>query len=128
MGSGGSLIGLEQHARQGRVIALMGDRSVKTGKRIRCDFFGQQAWFPQAPALLSEILDMPLVLFFCLRRADGCYEVWFEHLSDPSGVKRCDREAAVQDIMQRYAYRLEYYCRMAPYNWFNFYDFWQLDD
>ena len=128
MGSGGSLIGLEEHARQGGIIALMGDRSVQTGKRIRCEFFGQSAWFPQSPALLSQILDMPVVLFFCLHRSDGRYEVWFEHLTDPPRVERSQRETAVHAIMQRYAYRLEHYCRMAPYNWFNFYDFWQLDE
>jgi predicted LPLAT superfamily acyltransferase len=27
--------------------------------------------------------------------------------------------------MQRYADRLTHYCRIAPYNWFNFFDFWQ---
>jgi predicted LPLAT superfamily acyltransferase len=26
--------------------------------------------------------------------------------------------------MQRYAERLEYYARLAPYNWFNFYSLW----
>ena len=24
-----------------------------------------------------------------------------------------------------YVARLEHYCRLAPYNWFNFYDFWK---
>jgi predicted LPLAT superfamily acyltransferase len=26
---------------------------------------------------------------------------------------------------QRYAERLSHFCRIAPYNWFNFFDFWQ---
>lgn len=127
MGDVGSLVGLEQHAKQGGIIALMGDRSVQASKRIRCEFFGEPAWFPEAPALLSRILDMPLVLFFCLHRGDGCYEVWFEHLADPMQCLRHQREAASHDIMQHYAKRLEHYCRLAPYNWFNFYNFWQAD-
>jgi predicted LPLAT superfamily acyltransferase len=32
---------------------------------------------------------------------------------------------AVQEAMTRYAALLEAHCRMAPYNWFNFFDFWQ---
>jgi len=127
MGAVGSLVGLDEHAHQGSIIALLGDRSVQASKRVRCEFFGELAWFPEAPALLSRILDMPLVLFFCLHRGDGRYEVWFEHLADPPGVDRHGREAAVHGIMQRYANRLEHYCRLAPYNWFNFYDFWQSD-
>lgn len=127
MGGVDSLVGLDEHAHQGGIIALLGDRSVHDSKRIRCEFFGEPAWFPEAPALLSRILDMPLVLFFCLHRGEGRYEVRFEHLADPPRVARHEREAAIHDIMQSYANRLEHYCRLAPYNWFNFYDFWQSD-
>jgi predicted LPLAT superfamily acyltransferase len=28
-------------------------------------------------------------------------------------------------LLLRYVERLEHYCRLAPYNWFNFYDFWR---
>ena len=129
MGDGvGSLVGLDEHAHQGGIIALLGDRSVQASKRVRCEFFGEPAWFPEAPVLLSRILDMPLVVFFCLHRGDGRYEVRFEHLADPPRVVRQERETAVHGIMQCYASRLEHYCRMAPYNWFNFYDFWQSDE
>ena len=31
---------------------------------------------------------------------------------------------ALQAAANRYAGLLEKYARMAPYNWFNFYDFW----
>ncbi|CCE24199.1 LpxL/LpxP family acyltransferase [Methylotuvimicrobium alcaliphilum] len=125
VGDIGSLIGLDEHARQGGLIALLGDRSVRADKRIRCEFFGEPAWFPEAPVLLSRILDMPLVTFFCLHRNDGGYDAWFEHLADPPRVGRNQRETAARCIMQNYANRLEYYCRLAPYNWFNFYDFWK---
>jgi predicted LPLAT superfamily acyltransferase len=27
-------------------------------------------------------------------------------------------------LAQHYTRRLEYYAEIAPYNWFNFYDFW----
>jgi len=37
---------------------------------------------------------------------------------------RRNREADLEKWVRRYAERLEYYCRLAPYNWFNFYDFW----
>jgi predicted LPLAT superfamily acyltransferase len=38
-----------------------------------------------------------------------------------------DRDRRAEEIqlwMQRYAGRLEHYARIAPYNWFNFYPFW----
>jgi predicted LPLAT superfamily acyltransferase len=30
----------------------------------------------------------------------------------------------LRDLVERYAARVEHHCRTAPYNWFNFYDFW----
>jgi predicted LPLAT superfamily acyltransferase len=128
MGEPGSLVGLDEHAREGSLIAILGDRSMHGDKRVRCDFLGEPAWFPEAPALLSRILDVPLVLFVCLHRGDGCYDVWFEHLAEPPRGPRGERDRAVRETMQRYARRLEHYCRLAPYNWFNFHDFWQSDD
>jgi len=48
-----------------------------------------------------------------------------EALSPGESVPREQRDAAVQVALARYVARLEHYARRAPYNWFNFYDFWQ---
>jgi predicted LPLAT superfamily acyltransferase len=39
-------------------------------------------------------------------------------------LDRETRTAAIQQTVGRYVERLEHYCRVAPYNWFNFYDYW----
>jgi predicted LPLAT superfamily acyltransferase len=39
-----------------------------------------------------------------------------------------DRNRRAEEIQlwaQRYADRLEHYTRVAPYNWFNFFPFWE---
>ena len=53
------------------------------------------------------------------------YAIHFDTLADFSNVARGQRDAAVQAALQRYAVLLDQYCRQAPYNWFNFFDFWQ---
>jgi predicted LPLAT superfamily acyltransferase len=35
------------------------------------------------------------------------------------------RNEMIRQAQQRYVERIEYHCRNAPYNWFNFYDFWK---
>ena len=52
------------------------------------------------------------------------YELRFELLADFSNVERGERDAAIAQAMQAYADRLSELCRRAPYNWFNFFDFW----
>jgi predicted LPLAT superfamily acyltransferase len=49
------------------------------------------------------------------------FELFSEHLHLP----RENRDAAIAEVAQAYAQRLEKYVRDAPYNWFNFYDYWQ---
>ena len=125
MGSPNALIGLDEHTRQGGLVAVLGDRSVRGDKRVRCQFFGEPAWFPEAPVMLARILKVPMVMFVCLNRGDGRYEVWFEELAAIPEAPRSERGQLTQTIMQRFADRLEHYTRLSPYNWFNFYDFWQ---
>ena len=42
----------------------------------------------------------------------------------PTRAARATRAAQLGEWAQRYAARLEHYTRLAPYNWFNLYDFW----
>jgi predicted LPLAT superfamily acyltransferase len=127
MGQPGSLIGLDAQTRAGGFVAILGDRSVTGDKQVICDFFGRPAIFPQAPVMLARVLDVPMILFTCINQGNGHYHVSFEELADTPAMPRAQRAAATQAIMQRYAARIEHYCRLAPYNWFNFYDFWQSD-
>ncbi|MND04262.1 hypothetical protein D3C83_244540 [compost metagenome] len=57
-------------------------------------------------------------------RGGSRYDIHFEVLADMSGADRTNRERLIKDALQRYVGRLEHYCRLAPYNWFNFYDYW----
>ena len=56
-------------------------------------------------------------------RGGNRYELFFEVLAMPPENRR-DGEAWLDAAMRNYVTRLEHYCREAPYNWFNFYDFW----
>ncbi len=42
-------------------------------------------------------------------------------------LDRRQRQEQLGVWVQRYADRLEHYARLAPYNWFNFYDYWEED-
>jgi predicted LPLAT superfamily acyltransferase len=57
-------------------------------------------------------------------KGSGRYEVRFELLAPASETRPADPQAWLDEIMRRYVSRLEALCREAPYNWFNFYDFW----
>jgi predicted LPLAT superfamily acyltransferase len=87
-------------------------------------FLGAQARFPLGPWLIAAALGCPVALFFGLYRGGARYEVGFEVFSEGERVTRDAREAAAARSLARYVARLQEHARSAPYNWFNFYDFW----
>lgn len=115
-----SFIEMAEFLEGGGCVALLGDRTMRDEKRVSCRFFGTPAWFPEAPVRLARHFGAPLLLFACLHRGDAEYDVRFELLDD----FRSEPRTTTPETIQRYAARLEDLCRESPYNWFNFYDFW----
>ncbi len=103
---------------------MLGDRVAESEKVTRCRFLGQETLFPAGPALLAGTLQVPVILVFGLYRGGNRYDIHFELLAEEIRFTRAERETVVQYWTQRYAERLEHYAKLAPYNWFNFYDYW----
>jgi predicted LPLAT superfamily acyltransferase len=125
LGRPDTLLRVHECLERGEIVGILGDRTLKSDKTVRCDFLGAPATFPQGPLLLAAILKAPVVLFFGLYQGGRRYAIHFESFADELHIGRKDRAAQLQPLIDRYAARLEHYCRLAPYNWFNFYDFWR---
>ncbi len=111
----------------GGIVGVMGDRVTPNDRTIACKFFGREAKFPTGPIRLAHVTRAPVLLFFGLYRGGNRYEIHLEafSLDAPSAHDRGNVD--VNLAVQRYADRLEDYCRRAPENWFNFYDYWDED-
>lgn len=118
-------LALRDAAAQGALIGMLGDRARPREAVHTAQFFGAPAAFPVAPYLLAALLELPLVLAFGLYRGGNRYEVYFETLAESIKIPRSERAAQLGLWVQRYAAQLEHYTRLDPFNWFNFYDFWQ---
>jgi predicted LPLAT superfamily acyltransferase len=125
LGRPDTLLRVRECLERGEIVGMLGDRALKADKTVRCDFLGVPARFPQGPLLLAAILKAPVVLFFGLYLGGRRYAIHFEPFAQEIAIGRQDRGAQLQPWIARYAGRLEHYCRLAPYNWFNFYDFWR---
>jgi predicted LPLAT superfamily acyltransferase len=121
----GSALTLRERLADGEMVAILGDRTGINDKTVTVNFLGRPAEFPAGPFLLASILRAPVYLVFGLYFEPNRYELFCEPFVEQVKLPRGDRQAALQEIVQRYADRLEHYCRLAPDNWFNFYDFWK---
>jgi predicted LPLAT superfamily acyltransferase len=108
---------------RGEIVGILGDRPFGSEKSALCDFLGVPARFPLGPFRLALALDAPVVLFFGLYEGENRYRICLEELGKPPDAS-AERASAADAWLKGYVGRLEHYVCKAPYNWFNFYDFW----
>ena len=112
---------------EGHLATLLGDRAREQEATIEVEFLGAPARFPIAPFIIASMLKVPVVLCLGLYRGGRRYDLVFETLSEQLDLPRRGRQAELRAFVQLYASRLEHHVRAHPYNWFNFYDFWNLE-
>lgn len=119
---------LQQKIDDGELVVIAGDRTSSNtqGRVMYAPFMGQDAAFPQGPFILAGLLDCPVFLMFCLRE-QGRYRVHLEHFAETLKGPRAGRMDRLQQAVNRYSERLEYFARREPLQWFNFFDFWRKD-
>jgi predicted LPLAT superfamily acyltransferase len=123
LGSLDSMLRVAQRLERGEWIGVLGDRALDREGMVMAPFFGDLAGFPASPFRIAGMLRRPVVLMVGLYLGGNRYHLHFERLIAQDEFAQRDRDA-VERWVQRYAERLEHHCRKAPYNWFNFYDFW----
>ena len=119
-----TLLKVKENLDQGCLIGTLGDRVVENNNTVTCQFLGSEAQFPAGPMLIACMMQCPVILFFGLYRGAKRYDIYFECLTECINIHRKQRQEAIRQWTQCYAARLEHYTHKAPYNWFNFYNFW----
>jgi len=120
----GYMLEIRNRIKRGELVALLGDRTTPGASSVEVEFLGSPAAFPTGPFSVAAALRCPVLLVFCIGRDPNVYEVHCEHFADPLELPRRPAEEELRGAIQRYADRLEHYARLAPDNWFNFYDLW----
>jgi predicted LPLAT superfamily acyltransferase len=128
MGQFDSMLKISEYLDAGELVGILGDRIMNESGQVSLPFLGKQAEFPIAPFRLAAMLKKPVFLMAGLYRGGNRYDLHFEQLTTGEAVDRKERERVIEAWQKRYVERLEHYCRLAPYNWFNFYDFWKTTD
>jgi len=119
---------IQEALARGELVALLVDRAGPGDASVRVPFLHGTAAFPTAPWSLAATLKVPIMLAFGLYRGGNRYELVFEEFSDGLDIARRQRSERIAAHVRDYAARLQHHVQRAPYNWFNFYDFWHGDD
>lgn len=106
---------------QGGIAGVLGDRALREDEELRTvPFLGAPARFPLGPMRMAAILHCRVLFMAGLYLGANRYALHLEPFADFSSPGTSPEAA-----LEAYVACLERYCRLAPYNWFNFYDFWE---
>jgi len=123
-----SMLRVRERLDAGGIVGMLADRTPGNDTLYPVQILGADANLPIGPFRMAALLRRPVVFMTGLYLGGNRYAIHFEPLADFSAVARGQRDAALQAAITRYATLLDQYCRKAPYNWFNFFDFWQPAD
>ena len=124
MGSPHSMLEVKEFVDRGGMVGILGDRSRGNDKICSVEFLGQPAAFPIWPFRLAAAIGAPIVLFFGLYLGGRRYEIIFEPFTEAVTRDQLRDPIQTKELVREYAGRIEHHCLRAPYNWFNFFDFW----
>lgn len=124
LGRPGAMLEVKEKLSQGALIGVLADRSFENSGNMKVNFLGTEASMPLGPFRMAAMLKHPVYFMVGIYQGGSKYQIHIESIMDFSDPK-VDREQAAHLAMTRYVDLLEKYCLLAPYNWFNFFDFWQ---
>ncbi|HUR44413.1 MAG TPA: hypothetical protein VMZ27_00960 [Candidatus Saccharimonadales bacterium] len=124
LGTIDSMLKVEAALARGEFVGILADRDIRDEGATDQFFFDGPVRIPTGPFRAAMMMNRPAVLMVGLFCTGNRYDIYFERLISPLAFEKHGR-VAVDTAIKQYVARLEHYCSLSPYNWFNFYDFWK---
>ncbi|MGH1360072.1 MAG: acyl-CoA synthetase [Burkholderiaceae bacterium] len=119
-----SMLRIQARLDRGDMVGFLADRAFGDAPAQIIDFLGAPAAFPSGVLRMAAVLKRPVVAMAGLYLGGNRYELHFVELTDFTDIARSGRKQAIEQALNQYAKTLETLCLRAPFNWFNFFDFW----
>ena len=127
IGDTASMLRARECVERGEIVGILADRAPPGHRPVPACFLGATAPFPAGPFILAATLRAPVFLFYAVRVGKRRYRIGIEPFAEKVALRREQRMADLRFYVERYAAALEGWCRAYPYQWFNFFPFWDSD-
>lgn len=101
-------------------VCIHGDRYLDGSRIVKKNLMGQEAYFPIGPFRIATTLRFPSTFAFAFREKNRTYQLFASPVQEPN------QEPEV--LLDFYIELLESKMKKYPYQWFNFYDFWNFKE
>ena len=121
----------EEKLASGEMVVIAGDRTAakSDSKDLTIPFLGKEAPFPRGVFYLAAMMKAPVYFVFSLRRKDLSlnpeYDMYVHKYPLSFDCSRKERAEKSSQMAHSFASYLEGYCKEQPFQWYNFFDFWQ---
>ncbi|MGS2718097.1 LpxL/LpxP family acyltransferase [Eionea flava] len=123
-----TIMTLKEKIDSGEWVFIAGDRIPLTGleRSVYANFLGEPAPFPVGPYMLAKAMNCPVTFMFAYRMKSKNNKVVFDvtPVCEKLTISRKNRMEDIKHYAQLFADKLTEHSIQAPYQWFNFYDFW----
>ena len=126
-----AIVTLMDAVESGALVVIAGDRTSPNSKEknLRISFLGKDASFPYGVFLIPALMKAPVYFMFGLRSRLSIFNpkqnVYIEKCHTDFNCPRSEREQRIIQCCGEYVARLEKYCILYPYQWYNFFNFWE---
>jgi predicted LPLAT superfamily acyltransferase len=125
LGQPSAMLQVRDELKAGALIGVLADRTIDPAGEVELQFLGRPARFPLGPFRLAAMLKHPVFFMIGVYEGGNRYTIHLQPVMDFSAIEPSQREVASREALMRYVALIEQHCIDAPYNWFNFFDFWQ---
>ena len=98
------------------LICFTGDRFFEGQKTISMEFLGKEAKFPAGTFILGSRLRVPVVFVYVMKESTKHYHLY----TRKANFKLRDSK----DLLSKYTESITWILKKYPYQWFNYYNFW----
>jgi predicted LPLAT superfamily acyltransferase len=123
-----SMVYLHDLLEKGQGVTLAADRIGVGDRTLDLEFLGSPVSFPAGPFLLAALSHCPVFFAVAVFSEPNRYDLICRRLHSGVNVSRGERDEAALELARSYVDQLESCCKAYPFNWFNFYPFWDRSD
>ncbi len=108
------------------LVVMHGDRFLPGANTITMTFMNKKAKFPSGPLYLASKNNVPVSFVYAMKETPDHYHLFASKpkmYSYPARIKTRKRE--LENMLQDYISSLEQILKKYPFQWFNYYSFWE---
>jgi len=102
------------------LVCITGDRYIEGSKYLSQEILGKEAKFPAGPFILASRLKVPVLFVYVMKETTSHYHLYCRKAE----AKHRDAQA----LLQEYTESVHWMLKKHPLQWFNYFDFWNVNN